>query len=291
VSKLVKKEVLELKEVEFNNIVLIGVKTDNGIYTSIKKICNDLGLSFASQTKRIKIDDTLKEGVSVLETPSNGGVQEQLFINVDYLPLWLSGIQINKCSEQVRPLLKEFKIRAKDVLAQAFIKVDQLPKIDPLQVEVTQVSSIDVLKHLINAIDQNDKGLSVLNDKVDFLFNVEIQRKKQEIELQEKTYQELQSVEYSTRLISDVPTRKKIVNIINKYVKEKTPVNPEYRFYWSNLWRNVYDRLGYDIVTRLNNQIKKGNKDKKALDIVEDLGLLEQVYDIASSIYKIEKVA
>lgn len=109
------------KEVEFNGVKLTGIKTQEGkIYIIVKTFCEMLGVFWNSQLKRINRDETLREGVVKMTIPSNGGEQEMNLLELDFLPMWLTGIKSNQCKEEIRPYLKEFKLKAKDVLADAF---------------------------------------------------------------------------------------------------------------------------------------------------------------------------
>lgn len=106
----------------------------------------------------------------------------------------------------------------------------------------------------------------------------------------EKLLSEMSTCEYSDRLPLEVPVRKKITTIVNAYVLNKFPNSDDknYSSVWSILDKEIYKRLGLDIYTRLENLKSKGIR-KTRLDIMEDLNILDAVYDIASFIFKIKK--
>lgn len=109
------------KEVEFNGTNLMGVKTSDGkIYVIIKSFCEILGLNLSGQLQRIKRDEILSEGVCIIHIPTESGKQETSLLELDFLPLWLTGIKSERCKEEIRPFLKEFKLKAKDALYDAF---------------------------------------------------------------------------------------------------------------------------------------------------------------------------
>lgn len=133
--------------------------------------------------------------------------------------------------------------------------------------------------------EQENKILSLENK-----FNViETKLDMQEVN-KEKLLSEMSTCEYSDRLPLEVPTRKKITTIVNAYVLNKFPNSDDknYSSVWSILDKEIYKRLGLDIYTRLENLKSKGIK-KTRLDIMEDLNILDAVYDIASFIFKIKK--
>lgn len=115
---------LIVKHVNFETIEMIACKTnyDNKIFVGIRSICDGLGIDYSGQMQRINRDDILPEGVCKIHTPSNGGKQEVNMLDIDYLPFFLIGIKSSMCKKEIRPKLKEFKLKAKDILAQAFIK-------------------------------------------------------------------------------------------------------------------------------------------------------------------------
>ncbi|WP_443864300.1 phage antirepressor N-terminal domain-containing protein, partial [Fusobacterium ulcerans] len=112
---------LIVKEVEFNGEKLIGIYKEGKIYTPLKKFCEFLGVDFNGQHQRIRRDETLIKGVCKIHIPSEGGIQETLTLEISFLPLWLTGIKAQQCKEEIRENLIEFKLKAKDVLADAFL--------------------------------------------------------------------------------------------------------------------------------------------------------------------------
>lgn len=112
---------MQIKEVRFEDIDMLGVKNDKGVFVSIKSICNSLGVDNSSQLKRIKRDETLSKGVVQMTIPTNRGSQTVSMLSIDFLPLWVVGFTTNKVKEEVRRGLTRFKLKAKDVLAEAFL--------------------------------------------------------------------------------------------------------------------------------------------------------------------------
>ncbi|MEY8001593.1 phage antirepressor N-terminal domain-containing protein [Clostridium sp. Mt-5] len=117
---------LIIKNVNFETIDMLACKTkDKKIFVGIKSICGGLGIDYSSQLKRIGRDDVLPEGMVKMTIPSISGNQETNMMDIDYLPFFLIGIKASMCRKEVRSKLKEFKLKAKDILAQAFIRERQ----------------------------------------------------------------------------------------------------------------------------------------------------------------------
>lgn len=115
---------LTVKEVNFNGAILVGILKDGKIYTPLKKFCEFLGVDFSSQLQRIKRDETLRFGLTMVKiTMVESGVEKErevTVLEISYLPLWLTGIKAKQCREKIRKNLIKFKLEAKDVLANAF---------------------------------------------------------------------------------------------------------------------------------------------------------------------------
>lgn len=123
------------KEVEFHNSKLVGIQKDGKIYTPLKQFCDVLGVDYSSQLKRIKRDETLECGMDKIPHLTSGGEQEIAIIDISFLPLWLTGIKTNQCKrEEAREFLLDFKLKAKDVLAEAFMGKPMIQE-EPKQLE------------------------------------------------------------------------------------------------------------------------------------------------------------
>ena len=124
---------LVIKEVNFNGATLVGILKDGKVYTPLKKFCEFLGVDFNGQYQRIKRDETLSKGLTMckIHMVENGVEKERevTVLEIYFLPLWLTGIKSRQCREEIRENLIEFKLKAKDVLADAFFgkRKDEIP--------------------------------------------------------------------------------------------------------------------------------------------------------------------
>ena len=121
---------LIVKNIHFNGAELMAAQDTrtNKISVGVKWVCEGLGLSegqIKNERLRIQGDDVLSQGGRNLPLPTNSGVQEVLCIDHEYLPLWLAKISITpkmkKEQPEVAELLVDYQLRAKDVLAEAFL--------------------------------------------------------------------------------------------------------------------------------------------------------------------------
>lgn len=92
--------------VAFNGASLVTAKIKEIIYVAMRPIVEAIGLDWAGQTVKLNKNKE-RYGCCVIATPSNGGIQDMLFIPLRKLNGWLFSIN----PEKVRPDLKETVIQ------------------------------------------------------------------------------------------------------------------------------------------------------------------------------------
>ena len=114
---------LIVKEVEFNgnNLLAVKNKDNDKIYVGVNWVCDGLGLDARRQKEKVQKHEVFSKGVSPLPLPSNGGEQDTLVIELDFLPLWLSNINPKLVGNEVKEKLIQYQLKAKDILAKAFL--------------------------------------------------------------------------------------------------------------------------------------------------------------------------
>lgn len=158
-------------------------------------------------------------------------------------------------------------------------------KFEPTPAAAPQLSTLDILALTVKSLQEQSQGINQLNSKVSF---IETKLQQQDIDKQ-KALLELKEIEYSDKLPFEVPVRKKILAIVTNYIyfKFPSPEEQDFNFVWVKLSKEIYNRLGHDIETRKNNAKSKGIK-KTRLDIMSDLGILDDVYNIVSDIFRVD---
>lgn len=116
---------LQVRKVNFNGDELMAVKDGNKVYVGIKWVCKGLKLTsgqYQNQTRKIGNDDILKKGVANIQLPTNGGIQDMICIDLDYLPLWLAKINTRIIKDKnTKEKVVSYQLHVKDVLANAFV--------------------------------------------------------------------------------------------------------------------------------------------------------------------------
>lgn len=144
---------LAVKDVQFNGATLRAAQdTENIIWVGVAWICRGIGLSQGQEKRQVtnlKDDIVLSQGVANLKLPTNGGNQEILCLKLDFLPFWLAKIHITPTMKRENPQLVEnlieYQLKAKDVLAAAFLSKNAL---------TPQADFIKQISNLQNTIEE-----------------------------------------------------------------------------------------------------------------------------------------
>lgn len=120
---------LAIKDVEFNGATLRAAQdTENIIWVGVAWVCQGLELSedrIKYERKKIQKDLVLVQGVKFYPLGSGNSDTDVLCLKLDFLPLWLAKISITPTMKRENPQLVEnlieYQLKAKDVLAEAFL--------------------------------------------------------------------------------------------------------------------------------------------------------------------------
>lgn len=125
---------LAIKDVQFNGATLRAAQdAENIIWVGVRWVCEGLGLSENRtdyERKRIQNDLVLSKGVKFYSLGNDRAKSDVLCLKLDFLPLWLAKISITPKMKKENPLLVEnlieYQLKAKDVLAVAFLKKEMV---------------------------------------------------------------------------------------------------------------------------------------------------------------------
>lgn len=125
---------LAIKDVQFNGSTLRAAQdAENIIWVGVRWVCEGLGLSENRtdyERKRIQNDLVLSKGVKFYSLGNDRAKSDVLCLKLDFLPLWLAKISITPKMKKENPLLVEnlieYQLKAKDVLAVAFLKKEMV---------------------------------------------------------------------------------------------------------------------------------------------------------------------
>lgn len=151
---------LVAKEVEFNGDILRAAQdTEGNVWVGARWVCEAIGLDdnrIKYERRKMQTDSVISKGVQNFTLLTNGGNQNVLCLQLDYLPLWLAKISITPAMRKESPGITEklvsYQLKAKDVLAAAFLekKVDS-PNV--IQLQMPDFSKqIEVLQEKVDRV-------------------------------------------------------------------------------------------------------------------------------------------
>ncbi|WP_010305298.1 phage antirepressor N-terminal domain-containing protein [Kurthia senegalensis] len=166
-------QVIEQQTVSFAGTELLAAKSTNGkIYVAVKWVSEGVGLSegqYQNQTRKIQGDLVLFKGIANLQLPTKGGLQDVLCIELDFLPLWLAKINITPKMQEETPWvanrLIEYQLKAKDVLAEAFLqKQKPLTQAEMFMQAAQQMLAMEqevtAIKQRTDVLEQNQQNIA-----------------------------------------------------------------------------------------------------------------------------------
>ncbi len=113
------------KKINFYNdeILTFFEEGTKKVYVSIKHICDNLGMNKSQrdhQLQKVRNDGTLKGACKFNPLSTNGGLQQVLMIELEFLTIWLVKINPARFSEELKNKLKMYQLKCKDILSEAF---------------------------------------------------------------------------------------------------------------------------------------------------------------------------
>ena len=154
---------LAVKDVQFNGSLLKAAQdAENIIWVGVRWVCQGLGLSEAKidyERKKIQKDLVLNQGVKFYSLGSGNSDTPVLCLKLDFLPLWLAKISITPTMKRENPQivenLIEYQLKAKDVLADAFLNKNAIVP----QSQVDYSKQIEDLQHTIEEMRQENQKM------------------------------------------------------------------------------------------------------------------------------------
>lgn len=123
------RDELVVKEVDFLGDTLVAAKDRYGkIWAGVSYFCRGLGMSKAqkdTQVERVQSDNLLMKGAGKFPAGVFDEHNETVALRIDFVPMWLATISITQSMKKKNPKmaekLLEYQLKAKDVLAEAFL--------------------------------------------------------------------------------------------------------------------------------------------------------------------------
>ena len=271
-------EGIVLKNVEFDGALLRAAQVENIVWVGVRWVCFGIGLSNGQarrQIENIQKDELLHRGCRKFATGVFDENNETLALQLDYLPAWLFKISITPKMKADHPELVEklirYQLKAKDVLAQAF-----LPEISntPERTEIEELKELKELKCVVNGLAVQ---ITDLYNNVSKMGNLLLDMREHKpiltIEQKEKAKDSEVSYLWKQKMyekmdilieLGKFESRADIMKYIYKYM------NRNYGIVWEQEIKDYVDR---------NNSIKKPS----TIDAIYDNEMLRSIFDAVLS--------
>lgn len=198
---------LAVKDVEFNGAILRAAQVENVIWVGVKWICDGLGLSEDRgkyERKKIQKDLVLNKGVRFYPLGTDNANSDVLCLMLDFLPLWLAKINITPTMKRENPELVdrliEYQLKAKDVLAEAFLpkrKEEVAPAVrnNMIQIPIPEVPNyaeeFEILYAKLDDLEeQNRKLYDGMSNMAKLLLDISSRKETPEIKMPVKEISE-----------------------------------------------------------------------------------------------------
>lgn len=127
---------LAVKSVDVLGSQIMAAQDNSGvIWVGIRWMCQGMGMSdgqYKRQITNIQKDLLLKSSGANLNLNKGSGEREVFCLKLDYLPIWLAKISITPTMQKDHPELAdkllEYQLKAKDILAEAFMPKQNMPQ-------------------------------------------------------------------------------------------------------------------------------------------------------------------
>jgi hypothetical protein len=138
---------------------VLAVRRDDGtIFLAIRDLCAALQLTLSSQTRRLRNNPVLRDGLGRCEIATAGGRQEQLVLELELVPTWLLTVNTRRVSEDARENLRHFqRYTIREVYA-AFGRLTGLPETS------RQIEDLDELRRVDAALAALAERQSTMED-------------------------------------------------------------------------------------------------------------------------------
>lgn len=155
-----------VKSVDLMGDTVMAAQDGEGIiWVGIRWMCQGMGMTdgqYKRQIKNIQKDLLLKDSGSNLLLNKGSGEREVFCLKLDYLPIWLAKITITDKTRKERPELAdkllEYQLKAKDILAEAFMTKKGTPRTVPEQIQLLAQGNVE-LNQRVDGVEERIKEL------------------------------------------------------------------------------------------------------------------------------------
>ena len=147
----------------FEQPVLAARVNDGTILLSIRDLCTATGLNLRSQLRRLRADSDLRDGVQRLRVPTAGGLQDQDFLILEFVPAWISSVNRARASVVVQERLRYLRLFSIRQVYDAIARAAGLPEGKSSRIE--DLGDLERYDQAMQAIASRQEALEASQDK------------------------------------------------------------------------------------------------------------------------------
>ena len=141
----------QVQNISFHGQTVPVFSHNNQHYVAMKPICENIGLEWNAQFRRIKRNEILNSAVAMMATPSNGGEQQMICLPLDYLNGWLFGVDARRVKPEIRERLLTYQRECFRVLNNHFNQPKQTIKL-PAPANANILATRAEMHSILNAL-------------------------------------------------------------------------------------------------------------------------------------------
>lgn len=147
----------------FEQPVLAVRNGDGTILLSIRDLCTATGLNQSSQMRRLRADEDLRDGIQRFSVRTAGGMQEQDFLILEFVPAWISSVNRTRASLVVRERLRYLRLFSIRQVYESIARAAGLPEGPSSGIE--DLADLEQYDVAIQGIAARQQGLEESQDK------------------------------------------------------------------------------------------------------------------------------
>ena len=159
----------ELVTIDFQGSDIIAIEKDGEILVPLKRICENLGIDWNAQRKRIERDSVLSITTSMVDVVTTTGKKETLCLPLEFLNGFLFGIGDSQIQDEfIREKIIQYKLECYKVLYNHFFKKQSIEILNPdLSTVLNNIASIlPAYANQINMLDISYRKIATQQDEM-----------------------------------------------------------------------------------------------------------------------------
>ena len=135
----------------FDTVVLAVRSNDGYLWLSVSDLAVAVNVDPSTQRRRVQTNAILNQHIREFRAPTPGGIQNQLFLKLEGVGLWVMTINARRVGDRVRDRLVWLQQHLEDAVRKAFAQATGLPERSSDIEDIDELGQIDpILQGLVN---------------------------------------------------------------------------------------------------------------------------------------------